>query len=783
MKPILSIFCLLCLANTAFSQTKVTDTLEVTKAVATSPADLLKGKVSGVRVSLIDGSPNGEVNVHIRGVNTLRGDSQPLWIVDGAVIGSAINQNLNPFFARGEEILDGTGGTYIQDFSGRSYTSPLGNFSWLNPYEIESIEVIKDISAAAKYGVNGANGVIVVKTKKTQQTGQSLKWNSNFGISIPSRNGEAFSPGLLHNHSLRLSGAAGSNSSYSISLFLRRNTGAIENTASTDAGLATHFETIANTVFHFGFNSFMAYGKKLSTGGVNQIGSSSTMILSKVGPGVFTDSVAGWIKDYDDESRDFRSVNSVWLDAIFLPGFKLNLSGGIDYQNLTRYIWYGGNTSFGADYKGAAGILNNSLLNYNAKAELDFARNFAVKHHLHVSAGGDLIGYDNKTNAMGACNYEMSYRRARGLNSNGSRNAIRRYARSLNQFAVIGSVDYDYDNIVGIEANIHNDFNKKYEKKPDLYWGANAYLDFAQLFDGKISPVSTLKIEGGYGKAGKFIAMPYEYLGSYIYNVPEVPAGTGNYNDGSDKLISSEYNIGLDASFVGNRYSVALKYFGKNTEDYFRIYNYGKLNSTQYVAAKNWDYLQTRSSRLENSGIELDAELHFIEASDFDWSLRIGYAYNFERKFILDEADVEEKRIVSGRDNNLIPKYHGGFGTSFRWRDLNFEANFSNAGGFKILNADKMVSCGRLAAVPEDYEKGDFLRLDNVALSYAIPMKVKWIKLFSVSLSANNLFYATKYSGWNPDTNCFGLSALSYGVDYGSFPFFRSVVLGLNVKF
>ena len=83
----------------------------------------------------------------------------------------------------------------------------------------------------------------------------------------------------------------------------------------------------------------------------------------------------------------------------------------------------------------------------------------------------------------------------------------------------------------------------------------------------------------------------------------------------------------------------------------------------------------------------------------------------------------------------------------------------------------------------EDLEPGDYLRLDNFTLSYDVPFKARWIKGFRVSVSGNNLFTVTDYSGWNPDVNSFGVTTGSYGVDYASFPICRSFDLGLSIKF
>ena len=116
-KRILAVICLLSLMAVQLAAGEiVTDTLGTVKSVATGPADLLRGELSGVRVSSVDGSPNGQLNVNIRGLNTLRGDSQPLFIVNGVMIGSTLNNNLNAFYLNGGLTINGD---QLPDYSGR----------------------------------------------------------------------------------------------------------------------------------------------------------------------------------------------------------------------------------------------------------------------------------------------------------------------------------------------------------------------------------------------------------------------------------------------------------------------------------------------------------------------------------------------------------------------------------------------------------------------------------------------------------------------------------------
>ncbi len=106
------------------------------RGMITNPVDLLQGKVAGVNITSTSGEPGANQNVIIRGIGSLRSGTQPLYVLDGFLLDNA---------------------------STGVATNPL---SFLNPNDIESIEVLKDASATALYGSRASNGVIVITTKK-----------------------------------------------------------------------------------------------------------------------------------------------------------------------------------------------------------------------------------------------------------------------------------------------------------------------------------------------------------------------------------------------------------------------------------------------------------------------------------------------------------------------------------------------------------------------------------------------------------------------------------------
>jgi len=122
--------------------------VDETAAQQSSTVDqLLQGRAAGVQVIQNGGSPGSGVSVRIRGASSLRGNNEPLYVVDGVIIASA-----------GEDTLNAGGGNDLQESQ--------NGLNGINPRDIESMEVLKDASATAIYGSRGANGVILITTKK-----------------------------------------------------------------------------------------------------------------------------------------------------------------------------------------------------------------------------------------------------------------------------------------------------------------------------------------------------------------------------------------------------------------------------------------------------------------------------------------------------------------------------------------------------------------------------------------------------------------------------------------
>lgn len=141
-------------ATGALKTIKATD---FNRGIINSPEQLLQGRVAGVNVTSVSGEPGARQSINIRGPGGVRTGSTPLFVLDGLPLDNS-----------------GTGGA----------TNPL---AFLNPQDIEAIDVLKDASATAIYGARGANGVVLITTKKGKVGTGNLTFSANIGTSSIAR--------------------------------------------------------------------------------------------------------------------------------------------------------------------------------------------------------------------------------------------------------------------------------------------------------------------------------------------------------------------------------------------------------------------------------------------------------------------------------------------------------------------------------------------------------------------------------------------------------------------
>lgn len=136
---------------------------ETLSQVSTSFESLIGGAVSGLNVTQTSGQPGAAFNIRIRGGNSVIGGNEPLYVIDGIIIYDDASSSVTS--------------AGVNRVAGR--LDPLAS---LNPRDIESIEVLKDVSATAIYGSRGSNGVIIITTKNGKKGRNNIEYQYNIGV-------------------------------------------------------------------------------------------------------------------------------------------------------------------------------------------------------------------------------------------------------------------------------------------------------------------------------------------------------------------------------------------------------------------------------------------------------------------------------------------------------------------------------------------------------------------------------------------------------------------------
>jgi len=539
----------------------------------------LQGRASGVDVVAGNGAPGAAMNVKIRGTGTLSGNTEPLYVVDGVLISTA-SQEVNKA---------NTSGNYTQESQ--------NGLSAINPQDIESIEILKDASATAVYGSRGANGVVLITTKrgKTEKGQITFSLNSNVSTlskKIPILEGTEFavysnelskSLGLTpiypetaqgldslktvdwqdystrtsvsQSYRLTFSGKAGK-TNYYIAAGYADNQGIINNTWLKSGDLRINLVQDITPKLKITSNTGITFSKNNWTQGTVLLGGgNASMIRSMLrkSPILGHDSSDGaqdlytnsespqtWFEQFEDKSKEFRLISSLNLDYKISKVFSYRLALGGDVRNKSRQQYWGPDLFFGAN-NGKATYSGLDYMAYSIDNLLLFNKNFGGKHKLDGTVG---FTYDSNIIQNTSTSSENFFTQI--LKSDGITLGQIYYPFNLNKTSVsilsaLARAGYSYRDKYLLTLTGRVDGSSKFA--PGSKYGffpaiAGAWRADQEEFVKHLNIFTNLKLRLGWGQTG--VQSIAAYQTQALYNMLQAP----NASDG--------VNIGQVASRIAN---------------------------------------------------------------------------------------------------------------------------------------------------------------------------------------------------------------------------------------
>lgn len=663
--------------------------------IGASPEQLIQGRVAGVQITSNNGEPGAGSQIRIRGTSTVRSGSQPLYVVDGVPLDF---KSSSP---------DGPNGTAL---GGAPASNPL---TFINPNDIESIDILKDASAAAIYGARGANGVVIITTKKGKEGKSQVSYSATASISkLPKKldvlNADEFIQLRVENdndievddpnhygadtdwqdvlfrtaysqsHNLSLSGGS-EKSTFRTSLGyldqegimeksdLKQYSGRINLTQKTlNDRLFLESNITASQVIQnrppvgtTGFEGDIllsalkanpTWPTELPGGDPFQTGSGSER------------NPAAMLAYTDDLTRTTRILGNLagTIDIIEGLTFKVNL--GLDYTNANRQINQSQKLDYMAARSGSGQINNKELYNYLIENTLNYNK-LIGDHNISLLVGysyQDYLERGSNTTAGGFASDGILYtnRMQAGLIQYAE---LKSWADTYQMQSFFGRANYNLMERYLVTATLRIDGSSKFGENNKYGYFPSFSLAWRiseESFMENLDAISNLKIRGGWGQTGN------SEIGTknsqYLYSPDE----------GSRAILGSEVVSGFSISRTPNpditwetttSTNIGLdvgilngKFSG--TFDLFRKTTTDILLAIPAPAGSPTETVirNIDSCKIINKGIELSLTAFPISTPDFSWEITATMTFQDN---IVKDLPVEQYQTGLARGQGLTDQY------------------------------------------------------------------------------------------------------------------------------
>ncbi|WP_127126914.1 SusC/RagA family TonB-linked outer membrane protein [Pseudoflavitalea rhizosphaerae] len=654
----------------------------------TNAGDAIQGRAAGVQI-VSSGSPGSNATIRIRGIGTIN-NSDPLLVIDGVPTDVPLNT--------------------------------------ISPDDIASIEILKDASAAAIYGSRGANGVVLISTKRGLSGKGALDFKAFYGVQnatsmidllnasqfaslhneMMSNNGQAQNPAFanppslgagtnwldqlfrsapMQNYSMSYSGG-GPKSTFYVSGTMLDQQGIVINTRYKRYTLQFNHDSRVFDWLRFGNNLTMSHDIKKS--GSYDIRNTMAALPTQAvynADGSYAGPVGqpSWVGDIanpigkatinENKTAGYNILGNVFAELTLFKDLKFKTTGGMQAM-----FW--DNRSWSPKYNWQPIPQPNSALyqQYNKSLTwlwdnyFTYERSFHGGHRLTAMVGTS--AQTNRNDNIDGSIQKFASNATQQLDNGTLDPTVGGTADEWALLSFIGRLNYAYKSKYLLTATIRRDGSSRFgdENKYGTFPSASAAWRISEEdFFRDITFVNDLKLRAGYGVTGNQNIGNYSFtskLQTVQYNFNGTPVSAivplAIPNPGVRWEKVEQANIGIDASFLRNRVNITLDAYLKNTRD--MLVPMSVPISTGYsdivVPSINLGHVQNR-------GIELAVNTKNLTGA-FEWNTSFNVSYN-------------QNRIMSLNDS--IPLYTNNIG-------LNQVLAVQHAGGYPVNEFYGFVTSG-----------------------------------------------------------------------------------------
>ncbi len=625
------------------------------RGINTSPDQLIQGKVAGVQISNNSGQPGAAVSFRIRGVTSFSTDTQPLFVVDGVILGGN---------ARPSSSFDATG------------PSPAANpLNFINTNDIASIDVLKDASATAIYGSRAANGVVVITTKRGISGQPRMEVGINTGISVirkkfPVLNGDEYRQllkrynnpafngydyggnfdaqdailrtGITHNANIAINSGT-ENAQTRISFNSTNQEGIIRKSGLNKnvLDLKGKYKFFDTKWFNLDYNLILSTNTEkiapTQSGSASNFGTTISQAL-RWNPTRSLYNADGSVLITDESEKlqnplatlnafDDKSVLNTIIASV---SPKIKIIKGLEYQGIfsiiknsgKREVTVASSLPFKDFRNGYAGTSRAEEESLQINHLLTYKNTFEFGLNIDALAGYEF--YKNKANSFGFNSLGFKPFDLLGINYVNLLPYSDRAFWNVNTYENITTelqsyftrVNLGYKNRYLLTATLRADGSNKFtgDKKYGYFPSIGAAWNLHNEEFFKSNVLNNLKLRLGWGEIGNQTGLP-SGLSTTLYSLG-LGGSTSVYYVGNPDLkweTTTTSNIGVDFGLFNSRLTGSIEYFDKKTNDLLIT-----VAASQLSSGLKWINV---NGQIVNRGTELTLNGQIIQTKDFQWNL------------------------------------------------------------------------------------------------------------------------------------------------------------------